>query len=100
MLELGEESSALHRQVGAHLAQKGVNKLITLGKGGTFIAVGAKQCGMKSSEITEFRNYEADMEAIGGYLANFLKDGDVVLFKASRAVGIERLIEYLQKHKA
>ena len=99
MLELGEESSALHRQVGAHLAQKGVQKLITLGKGGTFIAVGAKQCGMKSSEIVEFPNYEEELIAIGAYLKDFLKDGDIVLFKASRSVGIERLIEYLQKNK-
>ena len=99
MLELGEESSALHRQVGAHLAQKGVQKLITLGKGGTFIAVGAMQCGMKSSEIKEFPHYEEEFSSIVAYLKTLLQDGDIVLFKASRAVGVERLIEYLRKNK-
>ncbi|MBQ9760020.1 MAG: UDP-N-acetylmuramoyl-tripeptide--D-alanyl-D-alanine ligase [Clostridia bacterium] len=98
MLELGEESSALHRQVGAHLAKKSVDRLITLGKGGSFIAVGAMQCGMKADRIDNFPYYEDVIEEIGAHLVSTLQKGDAVLFKASRAVGIERLIDYLQKN--
>ena len=97
MLELGEESTMLHRQVGAHLAECGVNQLYTLGKGGGFIAVGAKQCGMPSARISEFPSYEDRMEAIAEALCGAIEEGDVVLFKASRGVRIERLIEELKK---
>lgn len=96
MLELGEESSALHRQVGAHLADRGIEKLVTLGKGGSFIAVGAMQHGMKADRINNFPYYEDVIHEIGDFLLECLQDGDTVLFKASRAVGIERLIEYLK----
>ena len=97
MLELGEESSALHRQVGAYAARLGIAKLITLGKGGNYIAVGAKQCGMKREAIVEHTGY-ADLDAVGASLMQELRSGDVVLFKASRALGIERLIQYVKSH--
>ncbi len=98
MLELGEESSALHRQVGAHFAKREIDKLITLGKGGSFIAVGAMQCGVKADRIYNFPYYEDLIDQIGAHLLSTLREGDVVLFKASRSVGIERLIEYLKSH--
>ena len=86
----------LHRQVGAHLAECNVDRLYTLGKGGGYIAVGAKQCGMTNARICEFPSYEDRIEAIAGALCEAIEDGDVVLFKASRGVRIERLIEELK----
>jgi UDP-N-acetylmuramoyl-tripeptide--D-alanyl-D-alanine ligase len=97
MLELGEESSALHRQVGAHLAKRGIDRLITLGKGGGYIAVGAKQCGMKSDRICEFSSYEERLDEIASAIREVSAPGDVLLFKASRGVRIERLIECFEK---
>lgn len=97
MLELGEESSALHRQVGAHLASKKIERLFTLGKGGGYISVGAKQCGMPFSDIVEFHAYEEHMSEIAEAIAREVRAGDVILFKASRGVRIERLIERLKE---
>lgn len=96
MLELGEESSALHRQVGAHLAKRRIGRLFTLGKGGGYIAVGAKQQGMSFDAITEFASYEERLDEIAAAIASVVGDEDVVLFKASRAVRIERLIDRLR----
>lgn len=95
MLELGEESSALHRQVGAHLAKCGVERLYTVGRKSRYISIGARQCGMQQSMISECG--EASVEEIGTRLCEELRAGDVVLFKASRALAIERVIEYLKE---
>ena len=96
MLELGEESSALHRQVGAHLAKSGVARLYTVGRKSKYISIGARQRGMPLSAICECGT--ASVEEIGARLCEELCSGDVVLFKASRALAIERIIEYLKKH--
>ena len=97
MLELGEERHALHREVGAHLASHRIERLITVGKLGAFIGVGAKQNGMSSADIVRFED-ASDVEAIGSYLRSFLQENDVVLFKASRGMRVERFIEYLKNH--
>ena len=95
MLELGEESSELHRQIGAYAAKLGIAKLITVGKGGNYIAVGAKQGGMRSELIDTYVQY-TDLDEIGASVMPSLKAGDVILFKASRALGIEGLIQFIK----
>ncbi len=95
MLELGVDSPMLHRSVGAYLAKKGIDLLFTVGKGGDQIAVGARQNGMSKSRIVQNSNVEALTEAAEQLLGT-LRDGDVVLFKASRSVGAEKMIAYLQ----
>ncbi len=95
MLELGSESGSMHRRVGAHLAYLGVERLLTVGKGGAQIALGARQMGMKTDCITRCSDPE-EPEKIARILAGILQPGDVVLFKASRAVGEERIIAALK----
>lgn len=96
MLELGGQSPALHRRVGAHLAYLGVERLITVGPMSLQIAVGAQQMGMEPSAITSFYDW-SDITPVVERLKDLLLDGDVVLFKASRAVGEERIIEALKQ---
>ena len=95
MLELGADSAAMHRRVGAHLAYLGVARLLTVGKGGAQIALGARQMGMETDCITRCADPE-EPEAIARTLSGILQPGDVVLFKASRAVGEERIIQALR----
>lgn len=97
MLELGAGSSAAHRAVGAHLADKGLEKLFALGHDGLQIATGAMQHGMKPADIVRESDRNA-VERIGQALIERLRDGDIVLFKASRAVRLERVIAYLKEH--
>lgn len=96
MLELGQESPALHRSVGAHLAERGIHLLFTVGSGANQIAIGARQKGMGPSRM--HRNMDAkDLEATADSLLQNLRQGDIVLFKASRAVGAERIIALLRE---
>ncbi len=96
MLELGNESPALHRTVGAYLAKKGIDRLFTVGRGAHQIAVGARQCGMPGEHIRQ--NAYIDRPEDTAYALNEeLREGDVVLFKASRSVGAEKIISCLRE---
>lgn len=96
MLALGNDSPALHRKVGEHLPEKKIDRLFTLGQEADQIAVGAIQKGMGSRQIEQ--NPRVDLvEKTAQALLRELKKDDVVLFKASRAVGMERVIDYLKE---
>ncbi len=96
MLELGSDSDSLHRTVGAHLAQQKIECLALLGKGSNQIAVGARQERMPLEQISYIgSNTEPEKAALT--LKSILRDGDVVLFKASRAVGAEKVISALKE---
>ena len=99
MLELGGQSPALHRRVGAHLAYLGVEQLVTVGPMSLQIAVGAQQMGLDPACINSFYDW-SDITPVVEKLKETLLDGDVVLFKASRAVGEERIIEALKRETA
>ena len=99
MLELGGQSPALHRRVGAHLAYLGVEQLITVGPMSLQIAAGARQMGLNPEAIHSFYDW-SDITPVVETLKEILLDGDVVLFKASRAVGEERVIEALKRETA
>lgn len=96
MLNLGPDSPALHRRVGHHLAKRGVNLLFALGEGGGQIAVGARQGGMPMEHITLISDAN-QIETVSQKLLNTLKDSDVVLFKASRGLCMERIVELLKE---
>ena len=85
----------LHRSVGSYLAKKGIDLLFTVGRGGDQIAVGARQHGMAKSRITQNSDVK-DLNVTAEQLLAQLRDGDVVLFKASRSVGAEQIIAALQ----
>ncbi len=97
MLELGAESPALHRSVGAYLAEKKIDRLYTLGRGARQIAIGARQCGMPKDAIVSVED-ASDIEALSKILKSELEPGDAVLFKASRAVGAEKIIARIKPH--
>jgi len=91
MLELGERHDDGHRVVG-EAAGGIVDRLIVVGDGATGIADGARSGGLDPSHITAVRDLEAALD----HLRPRLRDGDVVLFKASRGIGLERLVESLR----
>ena len=75
MAELGEASGAYHREIGALLADLGVDVLI---------AVGDAARPYLEPGVTEMR-WLPDAEGF----ADLLRPGDAILVKASRAVGLE-----------
>ena len=94
MRELGEDSDRLHREIGEYLAAAGIDALVSVGESGMLIAEGARSAGMAEESIAAITDIE-DAEAIASATKSFMQKGDAVLFKASRAVRLERVIESL-----
>ena len=96
MLELGRQSIALHRAVGEYLQERGVDLLIAVGNGGVEIAQGAVEAGMNPANAFLFIDRD-NVDAIAKGLHSYVKAGDTVLFKASRGVRLERVIQALRE---
>jgi len=90
MLELGEMSEELHRQVGEYAAKKGIDGLICYGKDAKFIAERADGLGLHGG-------YSDDSDTVLNIMKYKFKPGDIVLFKASRGMHLEELIEKFYK---
>jgi UDP-N-acetylmuramoyl-tripeptide--D-alanyl-D-alanine ligase len=87
MAELGEHSAGLHREAGALAALAGVTGLIVVGDTAAPMLDGAKAQRDWHGELVHVPDPAAAVEA----LAQRLQPGDVVLVKASRAAGLERV---------
>jgi len=91
MLELGDRHDDGHRTVGE--AAAGIaDRLVIIGEGATGIADGAMQAGLEPSRIAVVRDVDAALD----HLLPRLRQGDVVLLKASRGVGLDRLVASLR----
>jgi len=94
MRELGQMSTELHTRVGKAVSEANVDILITFGKAAIEIANGAVQNGF-IGEAHTFIDL-TDVKPIGEMIKDMLSDGDIILFKASRAIQLERIINYLK----
>lgn len=91
MRELGSFSIPLHRKVGKKAAALSLNRLYCLGSEASEIAVGAEP----DIETVVLESEDA-IETMADLLWKDLHEGDVLLFKASRAMKMERVIEALR----
>jgi UDP-N-acetylmuramoyl-tripeptide--D-alanyl-D-alanine ligase len=94
MAELGAQTEDAHAEVGRRAAELGVGQLFAIGKMAPVIAAAARGAGL--NRVIEFADVEAAMNAV----KSFLKAGDVVLLKASRASRLERIAETLKLEKS
>ena len=94
MNELGAHSEAAHAEVGRRAAELGIGQLFAIGRMAPVMAKAARDAGL--NRVIEFADVEAAMKAV----KQFLKTGDVVLLKASRASRLERIAETLKSGKA
>jgi UDP-N-acetylmuramoyl-tripeptide--D-alanyl-D-alanine ligase len=92
MLELGEESEALHRQVGEAVA--GLSDfLVLVGDRARDIGHGARHAGMAPDRIRTFSDH---LEA-AAFLREMLQPGDRVLLKGSRGMRMEKIRSHLEE---
>jgi UDP-N-acetylmuramoyl-tripeptide--D-alanyl-D-alanine ligase len=89
MLELGEHSLALHRQVAERAKQLQLDGLVIVDGGAEGEVMQAAAEGLP--RLARVAKPEAAAVALGAWLC----PGDVVLLKASRAVALERLLPLL-----
>jgi UDP-N-acetylmuramoyl-tripeptide--D-alanyl-D-alanine ligase len=90
MAELGVHSESAHNEVGRRAAELGVGQLFAIGKMAPVMARAARDAGL--NRVFEF----ADVETAAAAVKSFVKAGDVVLLKASRATRLERIAELLR----
>jgi len=96
MLELGEASVSLHEEVGAAVAS-----LIRRGDGPELVVlVGSGAASARAPIVAELGPAGVVLEpktGDGRSIAQRLRPGDAVLLKGSRSVGLERVVEVLQR---
>lgn len=92
MKELGEMSTQLHRQVGQSISNLGIEGAIVLADG----EADAILAGANGS--LEYAIACHSYEDITQTLLQKVKSGDRILFKASRSVGMDRVVEAFRKN--
>ncbi len=91
MLELGPDEERLHREIGARAAAA-ADAIVAVGVRGRWIADAARAAG--AARVIEADDAEAAAELLDREVAP--TDGDLVLVKASRGIGLERTVELLR----
>lgn len=91
MAELGEHAAAAHREVGRRVGELGVQQLVAVGKFAFQLTVAAKAAG--TLNVLEF----PDVSSLARVVGSLAQTGDLILLKASRSVGMERVGEALRK---
>ncbi len=89
MLELGAVSDESHRNAGLIAAKNKIDVLLTYGERSVLTAQRAEECGVPHVKSFLDKNELAD------YLLGILTEGDAVLFKASRGMALEDVINSL-----
>lgn len=91
---LGTYSYKAHYDLGAEVVKNNIDVLITIGEQAKHIAEGAYEHGMDSSNIIS-------VDAVGDaylILPDAIEEKSVVLVKASRAMQLERITEFLKNN--
>lgn len=89
MLEMGEQSPELHRELGALVAQAGFESVFFIGPQAEAFEGGLKSAGFSK---TSFISTSYD-ESLAVKSASMLRDGDIVVVKGSRGMRLERYAE-------
>lgn len=96
MRELGDKSREFHKEVGAYFVRSGLDLLLTTGELAVDIAHGAVEAGMQNDSVLVFTDCE-EREAIKNAALRVLEKGDILLVKASRAVGAEKTLALIRE---
>jgi UDP-N-acetylmuramoyl-tripeptide--D-alanyl-D-alanine ligase len=93
MLELGEHSEYLHRQLGEQIALAGVDVLLSIGRFSQIVFDAALANAAAAIETHYFEN----VNSLCDNLANFIKPDDIILVKGSRSARLELAVERLRQ---
>ncbi|NFN87113.1 UDP-N-acetylmuramoyl-tripeptide--D-alanyl-D-alanine ligase [Clostridium sporogenes] len=90
MMELGNESYKAHREVSEYAKEKGIDFLFSIGEFNE-----AYREGFEEVNKDNYKSFLNNKEA-AKYIKNIIRDGDVILVKASRAMRLEEIVEELR----
>ncbi len=91
MGELGPHSEKAHEEVGCLASTLGLDALFVVGQWSAVMAEAARKTGLKHVDA------ETSVEAMAPRVEGWIRPGDVVLFKGSRSVRMERLAQRLRE---
>lgn len=88
MRELGSSSASLHEELGSWVGKVAFDKVYFIGEDHAAFARGLEKAGYKNASLIlpDF------VESSGKDLADYLKDGDIAVVKASRGTKLERFV--------
>ncbi|MBR1384551.1 MAG: UDP-N-acetylmuramoyl-tripeptide--D-alanyl-D-alanine ligase [Ruminococcus sp.] len=89
MLELGKNSKTYHRQVGEYVPSSKADLLLCFGENSRSYIDGAVKKGMSADKCFHFDS----REELADFLLSAVNKGDAVLFKGSRGMKLEEVVE-------
>lgn len=90
MLELGERELEYHYEAGREIPLD-VDFVVGVGRRSQSLLDGARHAGFSEDRLRHFD----DAESAAAFLESFVRPGDLVLIKASRGIGLDRIVIYL-----
>ena len=93
MAELGSLTELAHFKLGEDVGRARIDVLVTVGEKASRIADGAKAEGMDTERMHRF----ADAAEAADFVTDLVNAADAVLVKASRAMGLEAVVEALMR---
>ena len=91
MFELGDDSESQHELVGRYAAQQKVELLVAIGENSLAMARGARDEGMENVL------YYKDKDAFFAEMESVIKSGDVILFKGSRGMEMDKIVKRIME---
>jgi len=91
MLELGADSAAAHRQVGASAAASKADALFFFGEETRPAFETVRSSGFKGPLL-----FETNFDRLAKAVKDFAREGDLLLIKASRGMALERLVDRIK----
>jgi UDP-N-acetylmuramoyl-tripeptide--D-alanyl-D-alanine ligase len=95
MRELGQSAERYHREIGEFAAKCKLDLLACVGKQAELYAESAERAGMPVGAICKF----PDARTAAASLPDWIQDGDLVLLKASRGIGLELVAQAIVEKK-
>ena len=97
MKELGKSSERYHKEIGQFVAgTRKFDLLVCVGQQATLIARAAVEAGSPVDSVSIF----TDSRAAAGAVPRMLRDGDLVLLKASRSIHLEEVAKAITQREA
>ena len=90
MNELGEQSQPAHEALGRSLKDRNLSKAIFVGTYSKFAADEARKHGVGTAYFCSYEELEPNIESI-------IHEIDVILIKASRSIGLDRVMKQLTR---
>lgn len=90
MKELGDRTESAHRRIGYEMGRSGSSAAFLFGK-----EMESTYTTLKSMGLVETLKYTESYEDLAEEVSSYVKDGDLLLVKGSRSMGMERLLNPL-----